>query len=179
MGQAPVAGQRLAIQPVKVFAVHDAKGPVRPAGGRGHDVRPDVDRSLCVRRAGLPLREPAAVGGFVLVGLEQLVGMVCDAIEPGAVQCQQSGRPVQQGRRDLGLQPVRRRERRCGDAESGRQLEISFDEAAQAGYTAAFDEYAATIRRLAMRNGGRYAGVPTSLLVEDAIFSQIMRAGVA
>lgn len=66
------------------------------------------------------------------------------------------------------------------DAESGRQLEISFDETARDAYTAAFDEHAATIRRLALRNGGRYAGLPTSTLVEDAIFSRIMQpAGAA
>jgi uncharacterized protein (DUF58 family) len=64
------------------------------------------------------------------------------------------------------------------DAETGRQLEISFDEAARAAYTQAFDEHAASIRRLALRNGGRYAGLPTSLPVEDALFSQVM-AGVA
>lgn len=64
------------------------------------------------------------------------------------------------------------------DAETGRQLEISFDEAARTAYTQAFDAYAAEIRRLALRNGGRYAGLPTSVPVEDALFSQIM-AGVA
>ena len=64
------------------------------------------------------------------------------------------------------------------DAETGTQLEISFDEAARQAYTAGFDQYASEIRRLALRNGGRYAGLPTSMPVEDALFSHVM-AGVA
>ena len=60
-------------------------------------------------------------------------------------------------------------------AETGEEMEISFDAAARAEYTAAFDEYAYQIQRLAMRNGGRYAGIPTSMPVEDAIFGPVMR----
>ncbi|MBY0502453.1 MAG: DUF58 domain-containing protein [Bryobacteraceae bacterium] len=60
-------------------------------------------------------------------------------------------------------------------AETGEEMEISFDDAARAGYTAAFDEYANQIQRLALRNGGRYAGIPTSMPVEEAIFGPVMR----
>ncbi len=60
-------------------------------------------------------------------------------------------------------------------AETGEEMEISFDDSARASYTAAFDEYASQLQRLAMRNGGRYAGVPTSMPVEDAIFGPVMR----
>jgi len=65
------------------------------------------------------------------------------------------------------------------NAETGEQREISFDEAARDAYTRAFDEYAETIRRLAIRNNGRYAGLPTSMPIEDALFQQIVAQGVA
>ncbi len=60
-------------------------------------------------------------------------------------------------------------------AESGEEMEISFDDAARVSYTQAFDEYANQIQRLALRNGGRYAGISTSMPVEDAIFGPVMR----
>ncbi len=63
------------------------------------------------------------------------------------------------------------------DAESGRHYELSFDSSARKQYTAAFDEYAQHIRRLALRNSGRYVGIPTSVPVEDAIFGPIVRSG--
>ncbi|MBM3724184.1 MAG: DUF58 domain-containing protein [Acidobacteria bacterium] len=66
------------------------------------------------------------------------------------------------------------------DAESGANLQISFDADARAAYTRAFDEFAAGLRRMALRTGGRYVGLPTSVQVEDAIFGPIVRArGVA
>lgn len=60
-------------------------------------------------------------------------------------------------------------------AETGEEMEISFDDAARAAYTTAFDGYASQIQRLALRNGGRYAGISTSMPVEDAIFGPVMR----
>ncbi len=60
-------------------------------------------------------------------------------------------------------------------AETGEEMEISFDESARASYTASFDEYAEKIERLAIRNGGRYAGIPTSMSIEEAIFGPVMR----
>jgi uncharacterized protein (DUF58 family) len=63
------------------------------------------------------------------------------------------------------------------DAENGNHLEISFDAKARRQYTEAFDEHAAALRRMALRNGGRYAGLPTSLPVEEAMFGPMVNAG--
>jgi uncharacterized protein (DUF58 family) len=60
------------------------------------------------------------------------------------------------------------------DAETGRKLELSFDRAAREQYTKTFDEYAEQLRRLALRNGGRYSGLPTSMPVETAIFGPLV-----
>ncbi|MBV8551707.1 MAG: DUF58 domain-containing protein [Acidobacteriaceae bacterium] len=60
------------------------------------------------------------------------------------------------------------------DAESGAREKIIVDRQARGAYTDAFDEYAADIRKLAMRNGGRYAGLATSTPVEEAIFGPLM-----
>jgi len=66
------------------------------------------------------------------------------------------------------------------DAESGAGLRLDFDEAARLRYTRAFDEYAAGIQAMALRSGGRYAGVPTSLSLENLIFGELVRAqGIA
>ena len=63
------------------------------------------------------------------------------------------------------------------DAETGANLEIAFDDKARKAYTESFDEYAALLRRLALRNGGRYAGLPTSLAVEEAMFGPMVTTG--
>ena len=63
------------------------------------------------------------------------------------------------------------------DAETGANLEISFDDKARKAYTDAFDDYAAQLRRCALRNGGRYAGLPTSLPVEEAMFGPMVTTG--
>jgi uncharacterized protein (DUF58 family) len=63
------------------------------------------------------------------------------------------------------------------DAETGMHVELAFDRDARTQYTAAFDEYAQTVRRIALRNNGRYVGVPTNVPVEDAIFGSLMRSG--
>jgi uncharacterized protein (DUF58 family) len=60
------------------------------------------------------------------------------------------------------------------DAESGAQLKIALDDRACQSYTAAFDEHAAAIRKLAIRNGGRYAGFSTAIPLEDAMFGPLM-----
>ena len=66
------------------------------------------------------------------------------------------------------------------DAENGRRLKVQFDASARARYTQAFDEYADTIQKLALRNNGRYAGICTAQPVEDVIFGPLVRArGVA
>ena len=63
------------------------------------------------------------------------------------------------------------------DAETGTHLELSFDAAARTAYTDAFDAHAEQIRRLALRNGGRYAGIPTSVAVDDALFGRLAATG--
>jgi uncharacterized protein (DUF58 family) len=63
------------------------------------------------------------------------------------------------------------------DAESGQHVELSFDADARRMYTQAFDEYAQMLRRVALRNHGRYVGVPTDVPVDEAIFGPLVRAG--
>jgi len=63
------------------------------------------------------------------------------------------------------------------DAETGGHRELSFDAGARARYTAAFDEFSEGIRRLALRNGGRYAGLSTSLPLEEAVFGPLLEMG--
>ncbi len=63
------------------------------------------------------------------------------------------------------------------DAESGSRLRIEFDAGARERYTAAFDGFSQSLRRLALRNDGRYAGLSTSMPVEEAIFGALTRAG--
>ncbi len=60
------------------------------------------------------------------------------------------------------------------DAESGAELKIAMDEASREAYTSAFDEHAAALRKLALRNGGRYAGISTSIPLEEAVFGPLM-----
>jgi uncharacterized protein (DUF58 family) len=63
------------------------------------------------------------------------------------------------------------------DAETGTRLELKFDRDARQRYTAAFDAHADSLRRLALRNGGRYAGLSTSMPLEEAIFGPLISAG--
>ena len=65
-------------------------------------------------------------------------------------------------------------EMELSDAESGALLKIALDDAARQSYTAAFDEHAANLRKLALRNGGRYAGFSTAIPLEDAMFGPLM-----
>ena len=63
------------------------------------------------------------------------------------------------------------------DAETGQLAELSFDSDARAMYTAAFDEFSQALRRVALRNDGRYVGLPTDIPVDEAIFGSLVRAG--
>jgi len=63
------------------------------------------------------------------------------------------------------------------DAETGTRVQLAFDDNARAAYTTAFDDYALQLRNGALRNGGRYVGLPTSIPIEEAIFGPIVRAG--
>jgi uncharacterized protein (DUF58 family) len=66
------------------------------------------------------------------------------------------------------------------DAETGAGLKLDFDEDARKRYTSAFDEYASILQELAVRGGGRYAGVATSQSLESVIFGDLIRArGIA
>lgn len=63
------------------------------------------------------------------------------------------------------------------DAETGTHVELSVDGSARKQYTEAFDEYSRRLQNLANRSGGRYVGIPTTTLIEEAIFDSLMRAG--
>jgi hypothetical protein len=62
------------------------------------------------------------------------------------------------------------------DAETGRKIELAFDADARAQYTAAFDEHCDHLQRIALRNNGRYVGLPTNVPIEQAIFSSLVRS---
>jgi hypothetical protein len=62
------------------------------------------------------------------------------------------------------------------EAESGARLHIHVDAEARARYTEEFDKFAASIRSVAMRNSGRYAAIPTSLPIDEAIFGKLMQS---
>jgi uncharacterized protein (DUF58 family) len=61
------------------------------------------------------------------------------------------------------------------DAETNASLKLDFDELARERYTAAFDEYSAAIRTMALRSGGRYAGVSTAMPIESVIFGELVK----
>jgi uncharacterized protein (DUF58 family) len=63
------------------------------------------------------------------------------------------------------------------DAETGAHLKLEFDTDSREKYTAAFDAYARALRRIALRNGGRYTGVSTSMPLEEAVFGPLAGAG--
>jgi uncharacterized protein (DUF58 family) len=61
------------------------------------------------------------------------------------------------------------------DAESGGRLRIQVDGEARRRYTEAFDAFSAGIKEVALRNDGKYTGLPTSMPLEDAIFGSMVR----
>jgi uncharacterized protein (DUF58 family) len=63
------------------------------------------------------------------------------------------------------------------DAETGGRVQLAFDEAARSAYTAEFDKYALHLRDVALRNGGRYVGLSTSIPIEDALFGPLVKSG--
>jgi uncharacterized protein (DUF58 family) len=64
------------------------------------------------------------------------------------------------------------------DAETGSQMKVAIDDRTRAEYTAAFDSHAAELRKLALRNGGRYAGFSTRMPLEEAMFGPMTVAQV-
>ena len=66
------------------------------------------------------------------------------------------------------------------DAETGITQRIEVDDASRAEYTRGFDAFSASLQQFALRNGGRYVGVPTSRPLEEVLFDSMVRArGVA
>jgi hypothetical protein len=63
------------------------------------------------------------------------------------------------------------------DAETGACLELEFDAGAREKYTAGFDAYRDLLRRIALRNGGRFASLSTSTVIEEAVFGPLVAAG--
>ena len=55
-------------------------------------------------------------------------------------------------------------------------MKLDFDEDARRRYTRAFDEYRSGLQTIALRSGGRYAGVATSQSLESVIFGDLIRA---
>ena len=54
-----------------------------------------------------------------------------------------------------------------GRSETGDVLKLGLSNETRREYTSAFDAYSGEIRRLAQRNGGRYAGLPSSASLEN------------
>jgi uncharacterized protein (DUF58 family) len=63
------------------------------------------------------------------------------------------------------------------DAETGEHMEMDLDPQARADYTTSFDAYSRRLQIVAQRNGGRYVGLSTDTVLEDAIFGTIMPSG--
>lgn len=61
------------------------------------------------------------------------------------------------------------------DAETNAKLHIHVDAEARRQYTLAFDRFSESLKTLAFRNKGKYTGLPTSMLLEDAIFGSMVR----
>ncbi len=57
---------------------------------------------------------------------------------------------------------------------------LDFDDDARQRYTRSFDEYSAAIQTMAMRSGGRYAGISTAQSLDSVIFGELIRVrGIA
>lgn len=70
-------------------------------------------------------------------------------------------------------EPTGKGELELVDAESGTHAKIVLDERARGEYTQAFDAHADELRRLANRNGGRYAGLSTRNPIEEIVFGPL------
>ena len=64
------------------------------------------------------------------------------------------------------------------DAETGTRLQLPFGPDARQAYVEAFDKFGASLRDIALRNGGRYVGLSTSVPIEEAVFGPLVRMGV-
>lgn len=61
------------------------------------------------------------------------------------------------------------------DAETGQQMRIQVDDGARRQYTEAFDAFSARLKEIALRNDGKYAALPASASLDDAIFGTMIR----
>ena len=61
------------------------------------------------------------------------------------------------------------------DAESGGQMRMQVDQDARERYTAAFDQFSAGLKEVALRNDGKYTGIPISVSLDEAIFDTMVR----
>jgi uncharacterized protein (DUF58 family) len=59
------------------------------------------------------------------------------------------------------------------DSETGTQMRLTLNSEARAAYTVSFDEYSDQIRKLAMRNGGRYASLSSATSLPEAMFGSL------
>jgi uncharacterized protein (DUF58 family) len=62
------------------------------------------------------------------------------------------------------------------DAETGETVTLTFDDEAREQYVAAFDDYTRALRTIALRKGGRFISLPTSMAIEQAIFGSFVEA---
>ncbi|MDE3195669.1 MAG: DUF58 domain-containing protein [Acidobacteriota bacterium] len=62
------------------------------------------------------------------------------------------------------------------DAETSAKLHLHVDADARRQYTEAFDRFSMSLKTLALRNNGRYAGIPTSVPLDEAIFGTLMKS---
>ncbi len=61
------------------------------------------------------------------------------------------------------------------DAETGAKLRVQVDAEARRKYTEAFDTFSAQLKEVAIRNQGKYAGIPASMTLDEAIFGTMIR----
>jgi uncharacterized protein (DUF58 family) len=61
------------------------------------------------------------------------------------------------------------------DAESGARLRVQVDGEARRKYTEAFDAFSSELKEIALRNQGKYAGIPTSMSIDDAVFGTMIK----
>jgi hypothetical protein len=70
-------------------------------------------------------------------------------------------------------EPVGKGQLELIDAESDTHVKISLDDEARQAYKGAFDRHAEQVKKLALRNGGRYAGFSTQMPIEEAMFGSM------
>ncbi|HEX4773486.1 MAG TPA: DUF58 domain-containing protein [Bryobacteraceae bacterium] len=62
------------------------------------------------------------------------------------------------------------------DSESGEHRKAFFDQRARRQYVQAFDAHAEQLKRLALRNGGRYAGISVQTPIDEVLFGDLVMA---